>query len=117
MPGTLSDKISGDWSKVKVIFKKSASDPVLVNDAESLQEWDVYDSVGISFANKKERAEMYRYYLLNSDLHKLKIETESDVYYPLILNEKQLSFPLETSVSSGRFNWRTYNIDVVFRKK
>lgn len=112
LPGTLASKIHSEWEMSKVIFKKSATDPVLVNEAEVLTEWDVFDTVVIN----QERAEMYRYYLLESDLHKLKIEMPSATYYPILHSEKEMSFPVEKTVSSGRFNWRTYNVEVVFKK-
>lgn len=113
LPGVLASKINNEWEKTKVIFKKSASEPTLVNDADSIQEWDVFDTAVIN----QDRAEMYRHWVINGDLHKLKIETANNTYYPLLLNEKQLSFPTETTVSSGHFKWKTYNVDVIFRKK
>lgn len=113
LPGALAQKINNDWINTKVQFTKGERDPELKNDSEALQEWDVYDSVSIN----QEKVEKYEYYILNNDLHKAKIEMPSATYYPLIQNEKLLTFPVEKTLSNGKFNWKIYNVDVIFRKK
>lgn len=115
LPASLETQINSAWESKSFAFNQSTLDPNLVNESETLLEWDVFDTVKAEGVQASE----YHYYLIKSenDVHKIAINFPLGQRWLNISDEKKISTPVQKIERLSQFKSRIFELDLVFLNK
>jgi hypothetical protein len=112
LPTHIADEINNRWMGRAFEFTVSSSAPLLINEAPALLEWDVYDSV----SSDADIAPQYRYYLLNSSLHKIRVNFSAKDQWFVVHHHGHLSSLISKRVNISKTKTREYLLRLNFFK-
>lgn len=112
LPQDLEAKIHQTWVGKAYEFIPGAMSPKLKNDSESLLEWDVFDTV----RTNSDVAYSYHYYLLDSAVHKIKINFPAGEQWFLIHGHRHISIYLKKVVRLGKNQRREFDLLLNFTR-
>lgn len=111
IPAELAAELKTKYQFERFRFKVSEEDVILTNQAPSITEWDIPDTV----RTNKEEVKKYHYYLLESGIHKIKIPFK-DAEWLLIENENKISSHVMKTIQIDRWKMKEFIILVNFTK-
>lgn len=93
VPPAVADRINKKYAGLSIQFLNRVADPYLVNDAVSLKEWEISQTV--TFENRTFKK--YRYMILNDEIHKIALGdfSASDAVYFTLSPQKSLQYLYE----------------------
>lgn len=112
LPASIETQLNSAWQSKSFTFNQSQLDPSLVNESESLLEWDIFDNV----KSEGVEANEYHYYLIKSenDVHKISINFPSGQRWLNISDEKMISTPVQKIERLSQFTSRIFELDLTF---
>lgn len=115
LPDNYKQQIINQWREKTILFTQSTNSPALLNDAESLTEWKVFDKVNFS----GQQAFDYDYLQLKGEnsLHKIAIRFPAEDVWAVLESKKTLYLPHSKTITTGRFNFRVYELALYFTGK
>lgn len=116
LPFSIKNKLKKETEGKSFEFALSPMSPELINEAESINEWLVFDLVTFD----GEQTSEYHYYLLKgsdgSEVHKAMIGFANNPQWPVIENSKTLYVPVQQVLKNGKFTSRIFELSLYFTK-
>lgn len=116
LPFSIKNKLKKETKDKTFEFVLSPMSPELINQAESIEEWLVFDLVTFD----GEQTSEYHYYHLKgsdgSDVHKAMIGFANNPQWPVIENSKTLYVPIQQVLNNGKFTSRIFELSLYFTK-
>ncbi len=106
IPDPMKASIVRRWDGVKLSFTRGPGSIILTNDAPSLTEWDIPDTV----QKGPQEVRKYQYYLLERGIHKIKVPFKNEEEWFLIHDDRNMSGFALTATETGKFRFREFLI-------
>ncbi len=106
IPDRMKSSLLRQWNGVKLRFTRGPGNVILTNDAPSLTEWDIPDTV----RKGSQQVPKYHYYLLKDEIHKIKVPFQNEEEWFLVRDERNISGFALTATETGKFRFREFVI-------
>lgn len=113
LPSYIQREMEGRFSWKTFSFIRSANAPELINEAESIVEYKIPDSV--TYGDETTNDYFY-YFLPGSNIKKAMLSFEQDPQWPVIESESELYTPFQKTVNINKFQKRIYELSIYFKK-
>jgi hypothetical protein len=112
IPERVAANLLKRWKGATVRFARGPGNVILTNDAPSLTEWDIPDTVQMGSREVRK----YQYFLLEGELHKIKLPFRNGDEWFLVRDDANVTAFELTATETGKFRFRELLIHVNFAK-
>lgn len=114
-PESLKKKLVKEVKGKSFVFTHSPMEPAIISEADSLDEWLIFDTVSYD----GEQITEYHFYHLKGlvgSVQKALITFEKSPQWPVIVDENTIFTPIQKIVTTGPFRTRIFELSQYFTK-